>query len=165
MIYVTDPLLKPIQAFLSHPQQSDLYTHLLDGMEYQVLHDICAVLSVSHAAQEVLSAEKTPTLSMTLPAYEMLIRNWLHLQAEIPILSHYIGVGIAKLQEYATLGRKSRIYALAMSKSCQLYFHFGSAFKRPTVLNPSMKLEWIENYWPLEDVAPAKEWIIQAASI
>lgn len=53
---------------------------------------------------------------MALPAYEMIITGWLNLQKEIPVLAHYIGMGIYKLQEYVSLGRKSRIYALAMCK-------------------------------------------------
>jgi hypothetical protein len=76
---------------------------------------IQAILLVPHAAQELLSAEKTPTLSVALPAYELLLNSWLHLQTELPMLKHYIGVGIDKIQEYVDKGRKSRIYALAMS--------------------------------------------------
>jgi len=53
---------------------------------------------------------------MALPAFEMLIVSWLSLQETIPELAHYIGVGIAKIQEYVKKGRQSRIYALAMSK-------------------------------------------------
>lgn len=74
------------------------------------------MLEVAHSAQELLSAEKTPTLSVALPAYEIMVENLIMLQATIPELAHYIGVAIAKLQQYIALGRKSRIYALAMSK-------------------------------------------------
>jgi hypothetical protein len=62
-----------------------------------------------------LAAEKTPTLSLALPAYEALVLMWKELAKEIPELSHYIGLGIAKIMEYVSKGRRSRIYALAMS--------------------------------------------------
>lgn len=84
-------------------------------MQYQVLHDIQSILAVAHSAQELLSAEKTPTLSMALPVFEMLLDSWLDLQTQIPELAHYIGVGIKMIQKYVAKGRKSRIYALAMS--------------------------------------------------
>ena len=33
-------------------------------------------------------------------------------------LQHYINLGISKIEEYVFKSRKSRIYALAMSKCC-----------------------------------------------
>jgi len=80
------------------------------------LYDISSILERPHATQELLSAEKTPTLPMALPAYELLLESWRNLQPVIPELSYYIGVGIEKIEEYVTKGRKSRVYALAMSK-------------------------------------------------
>ena len=75
------------------------------------------VLDKPLSTQELLSAEKTPTLSVALPAFEMLVNAWTNLQAVLPELSHYIGVGVYKIREYVQKGRKSRIYALAMSLS------------------------------------------------
>jgi hypothetical protein len=98
------------------PKQIELAHLLFTEPEYQALHDIQVILSIPHAAQELLLAEKTPTLSMALPAYKMIITGWLNLQKEIPALAHYISVGIYKLQEYVSLGRKSQIYAMAMSE-------------------------------------------------
>lgn len=105
-----------VQVFLNQPKHAGLISHLFTEDEFQVLHNIYSIFEVSHAAQELLSAEKTPTLSMALPAFEMLVVSWLHLQKAIPKLAHYIGVGIAKIQEYSEKGQKSRIYTLAMSK-------------------------------------------------
>lgn len=102
---------------MNRPKQAALISNLFTQDEFQVLHDIHTIFQVPHAAQELLSAEKTPTLSMALPAFEMLITSWTHLQKTIPKLAHYIGVGIAKINMYMLKGRKSCIYALAMSKS------------------------------------------------
>jgi hypothetical protein len=62
------------------------------------------------------SREKTPTLALALPTYEALVVMWKELAKVIPELSHYVGLGIAKIMEYVAKGRRSRIYALAMSE-------------------------------------------------
>jgi hypothetical protein len=53
---------------------------------------------------------------MALPAYELLTSKWTQLQSTIWELSHYIGVGLDKLKQYINEGRKTRVYALSMSK-------------------------------------------------
>jgi len=74
------------------------------------------MLEIPHKCQELLTAEKTPTLALALPMYEALVIMWKRLAKVIPELSHYIGLGIAKVMEYVSKGRQSRIYALAMSE-------------------------------------------------
>ncbi|KAF5369673.1 hypothetical protein D9615_010259 [Tricholomella constricta] len=128
-------LYPAIERFLQLPKQIDLVHLLFTETEFQVLHDIQTILSIPHAAQELLSAEKTPTLSMALPAYEMIITAWLNLQKKIPILAHYIGVGIHKLQD--------------------------SIYLALPVINPEVKLDWITTHWSSADAANAKEWIIE----
>jgi hypothetical protein len=112
---------------LSQPVHSSLTHHLFDGDQWQVLHHINHILEIPHLAQELLSAKKTPTLSMALPAYELLMVSWTELKAAIPELAHYIDLGISKIKEYVSKGRRSRVYALAMSKSNNLY-HYSSRF-------------------------------------
>jgi hypothetical protein len=94
---------------------SEHTSQLFRQKEYEVLHHIHQILEVPHKCQELLSAEKTPTLSLVLPSYEALVLMWKKLAKEIPELSHYIGLGVAKIMEYVSKGRRSRIYALAMS--------------------------------------------------
>jgi hypothetical protein len=107
---------QPIQHFLLQPINSSHTHHLFDGDQWQVLHHIHHILEIPNLAQELLSAERTPTLSMALPAYEMLVISWTELKKAIPELSHYIDLGISKIMEYVSKGRRSRIYALAMSE-------------------------------------------------
>ena|ERR1700722_1949678 len=114
-LHVATP--QAIQHFLSLPTYTSLTHHLFNDKQWQVLHHIHHILEIPSVAQELLSAEKTPTLSIALPAYEMLLVAWTNLKAAIPELSHYIQVGIAKILEYVSKGRRSRVYALAMSKS------------------------------------------------
>ncbi|KAJ6473957.1 hypothetical protein C8R47DRAFT_1053485 [Mycena vitilis] len=139
-------LYPAVQCFLNHPQQSAIANLLFKPLEYQVLHDIQSILAIPHAAQELLSAEKTPTLSAALPAFELLLDSWINLQQELPMLGHYIGVGITKIQEYVNKGRKTRAYALAM------------------IINPTMKMEWIEKHWPDDDAKQAEKWMIESVS-
>jgi len=77
-------------------------------------------LKLLHKCQELLAAEKMPTLALALLTYEALVVMWKELARVIPKLSHYIHLGIAKIMEYISKGRQSCIYALAMSE--QTYF-------------------------------------------
>ncbi|KAJ7700445.1 PLC-like phosphodiesterase [Mycena rosella] len=109
-------LLSPTNEGLElYPAQSALSHLLFTEQQFQVLSDIQMILSIPHATQELLSAEKTPTLPMALPAFELVLKSWPNLQQTLPELAHYIGVGIAKIQEYVNKGRQSRIYVLAMT--------------------------------------------------
>ena len=101
---------------LNWPKYASLIQNIFTADEWQVLHDVLMVLDKAHCAQELLSAEKTPTLSVAMPAFELLLSAWKKLQIELPELAHFIGVSIAKIQEYVEKGRSSRIYALAMGK-------------------------------------------------
>ncbi|KAF9523888.1 hypothetical protein CPB83DRAFT_750385, partial [Crepidotus variabilis] len=90
---------------------------------------LLTVLEKAHSAQELLSAEKTPTLSAALPAFELLLVAWTNLQKEIPEISHYIVVSVMKIREYVEKSRSSRIYALAI------------------MINPAYKMDWINEHW------------------
>ncbi|EIN06470.1 hypothetical protein PUNSTDRAFT_71957, partial [Punctularia strigosozonata HHB-11173 SS5] len=136
-------VLYPAVARFFIENELDL-AHLLDEHERRVLRDIYLILRYPHAAQEILSAEKTPTLSLALPCYELLIDGWEDLRTQLPHLITYINVGISKLKEYLLYSRRSRIYALAM------------------ILNPGMKLEWINEHWTANESAQARSWMIDA---
>ncbi|KAF5383852.1 hypothetical protein D9615_003798 [Tricholomella constricta] len=137
MIY----LYPAVRRFLLNIDQTDLSHHLFSDRQLNILRDIHQVLELPHAAQELLSAERTPTLSLSLPLYEILIEQWKLLQATIPELAPYIEIGIQKLEDYVGQARKTRIYAHAM------------------VLNPSMKFEWMEKHWGDVETNTSRGWI------
>ena len=110
-----------IHCFLNHPRNIAIANHLLTEDELTVLNDVYNILHVPHATQEVLSAEKTPTLSMALPAYELMLNSWRHQQRAYPQLASVIGIGIDKIEEYMMHTRKTRAYALSMSVYCFLH--------------------------------------------
>jgi len=106
---------KAIQSFLLETQNTDISHLSMDAKDADVLRDIHQIIEIPHTAQELLSSERTPTLSMALPAYELLVSKWTQLQSTIWELSHYIGIGLNKLRQYINEGRRTRIYALSMS--------------------------------------------------
>ncbi|KAJ8457389.1 hypothetical protein ONZ45_g18333 [Pleurotus djamor] len=134
-------LYPAVTLFLQESEQSDLMEHLLSKAEILVVQDILQVLEVAHFSQELLSAELTPTLSLALPVYEVLINSWRILQTTIPELSRHIAVGISKLEEYVRQARTTRIYAHAM------------------VLNPAIKFSWIQDHWSVKDADQAQAWV------
>lgn len=118
-------LSKAIQSCLLKTQNADISDLSMDAKDTDVLHDIHQIIEVPHVVQELLSSERTPTLSMALPAYEVLNSQWTHLQSMIWELSHYIDVGLDKLKQYINEGRKMRIYTLSMS-AFQFFSHLSS---------------------------------------
>ncbi|CDO76573.1 hypothetical protein BN946_scf184831.g9 [Trametes cinnabarina] len=138
-------LLYPaIQTFLQHASRADISHVALSADEYDVLKDIYQVLEIAHDAQQLVSSERTPSLSIALPAYELILEAWTKLRDELPHLKHYIDKGMSKIQEYVYKSRESRIYALAI------------------VLNPAFKLMWIQDHWTPEAALQAEEWVLDA---
>ena len=104
----------------------ELASYLFTSQELAILKDIHQILEVPHAAQQLLSSSRTPSLSLALPAFEVLIETWKCTRTIIPELTHYINIGIVKIEEYALKSRKSKIHALAMSKCC--FYNYFSIF-------------------------------------
>ncbi|CAE6344915.1 unnamed protein product [Rhizoctonia solani] len=103
---------------------------IISDKQYEVLQDICSILSVLHHAQELLSAEKTPTLALALPVYEALIDaldNCIS-ESKFPELSYAIKCAIHKLEAYVAKARNLPVYTLAM------------------VINPALKFTWIDQH-------------------
>ncbi len=74
-------------------------------------------MEIPHDAQQLLSYERAPSLSIALPAYELLLMGWRELREEMPHMAPFIDTGIEKIEEYVNLSRHSRIHALAMGES------------------------------------------------
>lgn len=89
---------------------------MFSSVGLQVLGDVRRFLFIPHVVQEIVSAEKTPTLSVVLPLYEKLIIMLRDLKRELPKLAHAISASISKLDEYLGLSRRTKVYALAIGK-------------------------------------------------
>ncbi|TFK17713.1 hypothetical protein FA15DRAFT_559461, partial [Coprinopsis marcescibilis] len=116
-------LYPAIQNFLN--QSSDLQDLDFKSDEIQILEEIISILEVTHQAQELLSFEQTPTLSLMLPVYQVIINAWRIQCNNYTHLQHFIKAGICKIEEkYIPMMKKTHAYAIAMT------------------VNPAIKLSW-----------------------
>ncbi|KAK1215115.1 hypothetical protein PQX77_022287 [Marasmius sp. AFHP31] len=123
-------LYPAIEKFLlNHGDLSDL---VLTPVLLQVLNDIHTFLSLPHALQEIVSAQKTPTLSVVILLYEQLISRLNNL-IKLPLLEHAIWASIDKLKEYLMKARTKQIYVLAIA------------------LNLMTKFQWMKDHWSAEE--------------
>ncbi|QRV87057.1 hAT family dimerization protein [Ceratobasidium sp. AG-Ba] len=116
-----------------------LSEYAISHMDYEVLSDISDVLELANRTQQLLSSDKTPTLSLALPLYYALIDQWRNLQIKRPALSHAIGAGIEKLETYLAKTRSSPAHIVAMA------------------LNPSIRYDWIDQNWSPMEASNARE--------
>ena len=89
-------------------REQEIDEQLLSDVELKVLADICEFLYAPHTVQELLSAEKTPTLSLVLPTYEQLILLLKHMMRKLDKLRHAIVATVQKLKEYFNKSRRNR---------------------------------------------------------
>ncbi|OJT10844.1 hypothetical protein TRAPUB_12620 [Trametes pubescens] len=137
-------LYPAVQNFMKKPNYEELACHLLSEKELDVLVDIRGFLLIPHRVQELLSADQTPTASMTLPAYEELLELLKLARDKYSKIVHGIEASISVLEQYLRYTRQTRVYALAM------------------VINPSVKLKWLEKNWTAEEVTAAQAWMREA---
>ncbi|KAL0568490.1 hypothetical protein V5O48_013490 [Marasmius crinis-equi] len=109
--------------------------------EREVLNDVRDVLYYPHAVQELVSAERTPTLPIVIPLYEDLLTMFRCLKEpdNHPKLSHAIDAAIHKLELYFEKARQTKVYTLAVA------------------INPAYKFEYMQKNWTTEEVAHARE--------
>ncbi|KAJ7572574.1 ribonuclease H-like domain-containing protein, partial [Mycena floridula] len=123
-------LREAITLFLRKEDFAELRSYMLDDDEWDDLELYRRILSVPHAFQQKLSAEKTPTLCNALPAYEAMVKVWKEMQDEIPQIAPVIEAGLEKLESYIDRTELTNAYVLAMA------------------LNPRFKLDWIRKHQP-----------------
>ncbi|KAL1717667.1 hypothetical protein EV715DRAFT_165085, partial [Schizophyllum commune] len=107
--------LYPAVNYVLHDPKHARDRHLLlQRKELAVLKDITTFLKLFHKTQELLSANRTPTLAYAIPAYELLLEGLDAMKQGFPGLRHAIIASERKLIEYLSLCRRSRLYSLAM---------------------------------------------------
>ncbi|OBZ73092.1 Zinc finger BED domain-containing protein 4 [Grifola frondosa] len=108
-----------------------IFTYKLDSIkltpkEWEVLQNIEFVLSVPHTVQQVMSGERTPILSGTIPSFEMFMTRWEKLGKKA---WHLTDVGLKWAAKYYSRMDGTPAYIIAM------------------LLNPAVKLSWIHEHW------------------
>jgi hypothetical protein len=102
-----------VHILLEDAEMGKLAHLKLRKSDRDVLADINQVLKAPHEIQELLAAEKTPTLPSAIEAFEALAEIFEALIAEVPALQDAIRAAIAKLRKYIKLARKTRYYCYA----------------------------------------------------
>ncbi|CAE6443976.1 unnamed protein product, partial [Rhizoctonia solani] len=124
--------LYPAIVWYAH-RHPEMNIPVISHKQFEVLQDICSILSILHHAQELLSAEQTPTLSLALPVYEALLQALRDATYKFPELSYAIVRAELKLESYVVKTRDLPVYALAM------------------VVNPCIRFRWMHaNYTALQ---------------
>ena len=77
--------------------------------------------NVFHSVQQIVSVEKTPTLSIVVPIYKKLITMLNNLKKHLPNLKHAISALIDKLKEYMGKAKSMKMYVLAMCTSLTFF--------------------------------------------
>ncbi|KAH9950786.1 ribonuclease H-like domain-containing protein [Amylocystis lapponica] len=109
-------LHEAIDKFLESEEFEELHKYQLTEVEWDALEAFHRILSVPHAFQQKLSAEKTPTLCNVIPSYEAMAKVWEAQQHKYPETSHIIQAGLDKLEGYRDRTDLVPAYVLAMSK-------------------------------------------------
>ena len=82
---------------------------------------------IPHAFQEILSGEKTPTVSYTVPSFSSFILCWENLVEENPDWTTIIQPGLDKLGKYEN--DLNEIHLVAMGKLYLIYYLLTNFFK------------------------------------
>lgn len=99
---------------MNQPKQADIRDLLLTDTDIVVLSEIREFLHIPHRVQELLSAERTPTISVVIPAYEALLDLVKLATARWPRLAHAIKATGNALEQYMAYTRTTRVYGLAV---------------------------------------------------
>lgn len=106
---------KAVDEFLTRPHQDSIAHLRLRQVTLNLLQDIREFLQAPHLVQEILSAQKTPTLSMALPGYEKLLVLLRLLKRKLWRIAHGIDASITKIEEYLQKARhENDVYVIAI---------------------------------------------------
>lgn len=94
--------------------QKELGRFTIDNASLAQLIDLHQILTFPHVVQELLSAQKTPTVSQTLPTYGLLISKWKGLARRMTYASDALNKGIDKIQHYVHASKENKVFILAI---------------------------------------------------
>jgi hypothetical protein len=131
---------------LSKPKNHEIGKYGLSDADLEVLNDLRNFLLIPHTAQELLSAEQTPTLCQVIPTYEKLIDILGEAEGVYTRIQHVVRAARLKLEEYFALSRNTRAYAVAMSLCFSSLVTTLADHSKP-VISPLMKMQWMKEHW------------------
>ncbi|KAH6896460.1 ribonuclease H-like domain-containing protein, partial [Coprinopsis sp. MPI-PUGE-AT-0042] len=109
-------LYRAIKVFLAMEKNASMRDLGLSDEQLVRLAQIRKFLEIPHTVQEALSADKTPTLPIALPAYEELLAMLKDFLPRNPEIAHGVQASIDKLEEYYRKSRVTPIYTASMGE-------------------------------------------------
>jgi hypothetical protein len=93
-----------------------------------------------------MSTEKTPVLSLAVPAFEELIERWKKIADYIPHCAPLIEIGLLWADKYDERMGATNAYAVSMCQSGDLLkvFDFSHDF---AVIDPAIRMSWVQEHW------------------
>ncbi|KAF9504464.1 hypothetical protein BS47DRAFT_1401372 [Hydnum rufescens UP504] len=132
---------KAIQVMSMKHKYCELQSKNLTETQWAVVQKVYDILDYPHSVQHLMVGETTPILSGTLPAFQSLQDQWQEHMISNLDMSPYVLKGMAWLNKYHEKVGKTHAYVIAM------------------VLNPSIKMYFIQKQWSPMEVEEAVEWI------
>lgn len=109
-----------------------------------------------------MSSESTPILSRAIAYFEMFMTEWEKLGERHPILKPWTQIGLRWATKYYIRMDETSAYVVTMCKfnsqvtTLLLTFHL--------VLNPAMRVSWIEEQWDTKYIQSAKAIVLELVS-
>jgi hypothetical protein len=114
-----------------------------------------------------MSSETMPVLCGSIASFELLMTKWERLGEEHPELRYWTRIGLHWAQKYYKRMDNTDAYVIAMSKSPRSDYsvidsHNGHSTSK--VLNPSIRMSWIQREWDLDYIERAKTAMLDLVS-
>ena len=92
-----------------------------------------------------MSKGKTPVLSGSIPAFEMMIGAWRKLSSTQPRLKLFIDIALSWAEKYYAKTHRTKAYIIAMCKLGHLFVSYN--IELDLVINPSVHMSWMKKHW------------------
>ena len=145
---------------LSKSKYEDLQDYLLTETQFKVSVDVREFLHVFHVTQEVVLADKTPTLSVVIPTYKKPLFLLGKLTKDLPNLKHAINASAAKLKKY--LGK---LLCMHLQNVCEIHNKSTNGSNGFAGINPTIKFTWAEEHWERWCIEEARQMVQNAVSL
>ncbi|KZT55765.1 hypothetical protein CALCODRAFT_410032, partial [Calocera cornea HHB12733] len=120
-------------VFLYTEHAEKLARFRISSQGWQRIQQVAEVLEIAHEGQQLLSADRQPTLHLAIPAIEYPMDAWEKLEEgkykADPEMCSVLKAGIAKLGIYYLEMEKTDAYAIAM------------------ILTPYVKMRYLNKWW------------------
>ncbi|PBK81199.1 hypothetical protein ARMGADRAFT_948546 [Armillaria gallica] len=122
----------------------ELRQYKLSDDEWKALHIIHQILTVLHAFQQQLSADKTLTLALAILSFQQMMQLWEELTIKFPDVKPAIKEGLSKLKTYH--GRTEIVPAYTLAISMEFECNMYCCIDNCTMFSPQSKHETLLVY-------------------